>query len=50
MSSMVRAGSDLPAGERTLNPFAIVDGAADLITFVKEVFDGEERIDRKSVV
>jgi PhnB protein len=48
MSSMVRAGSDLPAGERTLNPFAIVDGAADLITFVKEVFDGEERIEART--
>nr|WP_042197957.1 VOC family protein [Kibdelosporangium sp. MJ126-NF4] len=43
MPSIVRTGSDLPTGERTLNPFAIVDGAADLITFVTEVFDGVER-------
>ncbi|GHF11182.1 hypothetical protein GCM10017786_51120 [Amycolatopsis deserti] len=44
MSSIVRTGSGLPRGERTLNPFAIVDGAAGLITFVEEVFDGEERV------
>lgn len=43
MSSVVRVGADLPAEERTLNPFAIIDGAAELITFVEEVFDGEER-------
>ncbi|WP_163505860.1 hypothetical protein [Fodinicola acaciae] len=41
--SVVRTGADLPAGERTLNPFAIVDGAAELITFVEEVFDGVQR-------
>ncbi|WP_246257119.1 VOC family protein [Amycolatopsis anabasis] len=43
LTTIVRTGSDLPPGERTLNPFAIVDGAADLITFVEEVFDGKER-------
>jgi uncharacterized glyoxalase superfamily protein PhnB len=43
MPSIVRTGSDLPSGERSLNPFAIIDGAADFITFVEEVFDGKER-------
>ncbi|MEV0679278.1 VOC family protein [Actinosynnema sp. NPDC050436] len=43
MAPTVRTGTALPAGERTLNPFALVDGAAGLITFVEEVFDGRER-------
>ncbi|MEV6279966.1 hypothetical protein [Nocardia sp. NPDC051832] len=43
MPPIVRTGSALPPRERSLNPFAIVDGAADLITFVEEVFDGKER-------
>lgn len=46
--SVVRTGSDLPPGERTMNPFAIVDGAADLIRFVEEVFDGVERTDART--
>lgn len=41
-------GSDLPPGERTINPFAIVDGAAELITFVEEVFDGKERAEART--
>ncbi|RZS37881.1 putative glyoxalase superfamily protein PhnB [Herbihabitans rhizosphaerae] len=48
MSPVVRTGADLPSGERTLNPFAIVDGAADLITFVQEVFDGVERAEART--
>lgn len=43
MPSIVRSGPALPEGQRTMNPFAIIDGAADLITFVEAVFDGEER-------
>jgi len=43
MPSIVRSTSELPEGERSLNPFAIIDGAAELITFVTEVFDGVER-------
>lgn len=41
-------GSDLPPGERTINPFAIVDGAAELIAFVEEVFDGRERVEART--
>jgi uncharacterized glyoxalase superfamily protein PhnB len=48
MPSVVRTGSDLPSGERTLNPFALVDGAAELLTFVEEVFDGEERVEART--
>ncbi|WP_199439832.1 VOC family protein [Umezawaea beigongshangensis] len=48
MSSVVRTGPDLPSGERALNPFALVDGAADLIAFVEEVFDGEERVQART--
>lgn len=43
MPPIVRSGPALPEGQRTMNPFAIIDGAADLITFVEAVFDGEER-------
>ena len=48
MSQIVRTGSDLPPGERSMNPFAIVDGAAGLITFVEEVFGGVERTEART--
>jgi uncharacterized glyoxalase superfamily protein PhnB len=34
--------SEVPAGGSVLNPFAIVDDAAGLVTFVAEVFDAAE--------
>ena len=43
-----RTGSGLPPGGHTLNPFAIVDGAAGLITFVEEVFGGKERAEART--
>ncbi|GAA4431807.1 hypothetical protein GCM10023169_36740 [Georgenia halophila] len=37
-----------PAGENTVNNFVIVDGAADLIAFLTEVFDATENTDARS--
>lgn len=48
MAAIVRSGPGLPDGERSLNPFALIDGAADLITFVTEVFDGTERLEART--
>ncbi|WP_433378373.1 VOC family protein [Actinoplanes sp. CA-142083] len=39
---MLLSTSEVPAGGSVLNPFAIVDDAAGLVTFVAEVFDAEE--------
>lgn len=38
----VLSGSQVPGGAAALNPFVVVDGAADLIAFVTEVLGGVE--------
>ncbi|MFI5897454.1 VOC family protein [Actinoplanes sp. NPDC051513] len=40
--------SEVPAGGSVLNPFAIVDDAAGLVTFVAEVFDAEEVVEART--
>lgn len=37
-----------PAGENTVNGFIVVDGAAELVDFLIEVFDGIEKAEARS--
>lgn len=41
--------TETPTGFSTLNPFFITDDAAGLITFLQQVFGGEEHLDARTV-
>lgn len=46
--TMLLAPGDVPEGAAVLNPFVIVDGAAEMIEFVCAVFGAEEAVEART--